>query len=176
MHDHEFLDVDRGIGVRATVHDVHHGHRQGLGIDAAQVAEQGLADAFRGRLGAGQRNGEDGVGAQLLLGRGAVQLDHDAVHAGLVKHLHADQLRGDQLIGIFDGLAHALAQVAFLVAIAQLDRLVLAGRCAGGDRRTAHHAAIQHHIRLDSRVAPRIQNFTRLDPDNFRHMTPFVSF
>ena len=36
--DHEFLQVDRVVGMRAAVDDVHHRHGQGAGADAAQVA------------------------------------------------------------------------------------------------------------------------------------------
>ena len=38
--DHEFLDVDRVVGVLAAVDDVHHRHRQGAGEDAADIAVQ----------------------------------------------------------------------------------------------------------------------------------------
>ena len=37
-HDHEFLDVDRVVGVRAAVDDVHHRHGQHVRAGAAEIA------------------------------------------------------------------------------------------------------------------------------------------
>ena len=42
-HDHEFLDVDRVVGMLAAVDDVHHRNRQDAGRGAADVAEERLA-------------------------------------------------------------------------------------------------------------------------------------
>ena len=47
--DHELLDVDVGVGVRATVEDVEHRHRQQVGVRAAEVAEQRQAGRRRRR-------------------------------------------------------------------------------------------------------------------------------
>ena len=68
-HDHEFLDVDRVIGMLAAVDDVHHRSRQQTGADAAQVAVQRLLGVMRGRFGHGHRDAQDGVGPQVLLVR-----------------------------------------------------------------------------------------------------------
>ena len=65
-----------------------------------------------------------------LVGR-AVELDHARVERGLVGRVHPDHRRGDDVDHVRDGLAHALAEVAPLVAVAQLERLVLAGGRAG---------------------------------------------
>jgi hypothetical protein len=43
-HHHEFLEVDRGVGVRAAVDDVHHGDGQDLGVGTAEVLEERLAE------------------------------------------------------------------------------------------------------------------------------------
>jgi hypothetical protein len=37
-HDHEFLNVDRVVGMFAAVDDVHHRHRQDAGRGAADIA------------------------------------------------------------------------------------------------------------------------------------------
>ena len=66
-HDHELLHVDRVVGVRAAVDDVHHRRRQQPGADAAQVAEQRQAAVVGRRVGDGQRHAENGVGAEVLL-------------------------------------------------------------------------------------------------------------
>ena len=57
--DHELLDVDAGVGVRAAVEDVHHRHRQHVGVRPADVAEQRQLGRLGGRLGHRERDAED---------------------------------------------------------------------------------------------------------------------
>ena len=63
-HDHELLEVDRVVGVRAAVDDVHHRHRQQPGLRAADVAVERQLRLVRRRLGDRQADAEDGVGAE----------------------------------------------------------------------------------------------------------------
>ena len=58
-HDHEFLDVDRVVGMLAAIDDVHHRHRQDARRCAADIAIQRLAGGFGRGLGDGQRHAED---------------------------------------------------------------------------------------------------------------------
>ncbi len=58
-----------------------------------------------------------------------------AVDADLVAGVVADQGRGDLRLHVGDRLEDALAAVALLVAVAQLERLVLAGAGARRGRR-----------------------------------------
>jgi hypothetical protein len=48
--DHELLDVDTVIGMRATVDDVHHRHWQRLRSGAAEIPVQRLLLVARGRM------------------------------------------------------------------------------------------------------------------------------
>ena len=68
-----------------------------------------------------------------------------------------------------DRLLHALAEIARLVAVAELDRLVRAGGGARGDRGAADRAVLQHHIDLDRGIAAAIENFAADDVDNGGH-------
>ena len=74
-HDHELLEVDVVVGVGAAVEDVHHRHRQHVGVGAADVAVQRQAELVGRGLGHGQRHAEDGVGAEAGLVVGAVEVD-----------------------------------------------------------------------------------------------------
>ena len=68
--DHELLDVDVGVGVRAAVEDVHHRHRQQVGVGPADVAVERQPGRLGRGLGDGERGAEDRVGAQVgLVGR-----------------------------------------------------------------------------------------------------------
>ena len=62
-----------------------------------------------------------------------------------------------------DGLEHALAAVAGLVAVAQLVRLEGAGGRAGGDGRALDDAVVEQDLHFDGRVSARIQDLARVD-------------
>ena len=131
--DHKLLESDRCVGVRTPVDDVHHRHGQRLGVRSADIAVERHPKVVGRTAGCGERHAQDGVGAQLRFGRRAVQFDHGAVDADLIGDVHADDGRSDDVVYIFDGFLHALAQVASLVAVAQLGGFVFAGRGAAGN-------------------------------------------
>ena len=111
-HDHELLEVDVVVGMGAAVEDVHHGHRQQPGIDASQIAIEGLATGLGGGPGHGQRHRQKGVGAHgRLVGR-PVQLQHLAVDFHLPAGIQSQQRTGDALIDVGHRLLHAFAQIA----------------------------------------------------------------
>ena len=70
----------------------------------------------------------------------------------------AGQRVADRAVDRLDRAAHALAAVAARVAVAQLDRLVRAGRGAGRHRGAADGAVLEAHVDLDGRVAPAVEN------------------
>jgi hypothetical protein len=144
--------------VSAAVENVHHGHGQGLGVDAADIVVQGGAQALGSGLGAGQGGAKNGVGAQAGLVGGAVQGDEGLVNGGLVQHVHAHQALGNLGVHVLHGGEHALAQVAVLVAVPELTGLMHAGGSAGGHGGAAHGAVLQIDLHLHSGVAAGVQN------------------
>lgn len=78
-------------------------------------------------LGNSQGDTEDGVGAELGLVGGAIQLDQEVVDSGLVLDVQAglDQLGGDDCVDVLDGLQDTLAAPLGLVTITELASLVL---------------------------------------------------
>ena len=167
-HDHELLHVNVVVGVRAAVDDVHHGGRQQAGADAAEIAEQRLAGVGRRGMGRGQRNAEDGVGPQLALVLGAVQVDHPPVQRGLIQGVHAGQFVGQDVVDVVDRLQHALAQVKRLVAVAKFQGLVNARARAAGNRRAAEGTVGQLHVNLDGGISTAIENLSGMDIENLR--------
>ncbi len=166
-HDHELLHVNVVVGVRAAVDDVHHGGRQQAGADAAEIAEQRQAGVGRRGMGRGQRNAEDGVGPQLALVLGAVQIDHPPVQGGLIQGVHAGQFVGQNVVDVVDRLEHALAQVKRLVAVAKFQGLVNARARAAGNRRPAERTVGQLHVDLDRGVSAAIKDLSGMDIENF---------
>ena len=89
-HDHELLQVDGVVGVHAAVDDVHHRHRQHVGVGAADVAVERQLELVGGGLGHGQRHAEDGVGAEPALVVGVPSRSIRAqVEAALVEGVEA---------------------------------------------------------------------------------------
>ena len=93
-HDHELLQVDAAVGVRAAVQDVHHRHRQRRSCrpPAAARSARGARRAAgrRGRAPAlrrGHRDAEQRVRAEAALGRRAVERDQRFVERALVERL-----------------------------------------------------------------------------------------
>jgi hypothetical protein len=133
--DHELLQVQAVVGVRAAVDDVHHRHGQLHAAHAAEVAVQRQAGFFGGGAGHGHGDGQHGVGAQAALVVGAVQVDQGLVEEGLLGGVQAQHGFGDFGVDVLDGLEHALAQVAALVAVTQLDGFARAGGAPRARRR-----------------------------------------
>ncbi len=171
-HDHELLEVDRVVGVGAAVEHVHHRHRQqrrlAAAVELGQVAVERLAGVGRGGLGRGQRDAEDRVGAQPALVGRAVELDHRLVEGALLGGACARQRRGDLAVDVGDRARDALAGPG-VAAVAQLDRLELAGRGARGHRREAARAGLERHLDLDRRVAARVEDLAGVDGGDGAH-------
>ena len=76
---------------------------------------------------------------------------------------------GDRAVDAGDRLVDTLPAPAALVAVAQFDRLVRAGRGAGWHRRAAEAAVFQQHVDLDGRIAAAIENLAAVDVDDRSH-------
>ena len=168
-HDHELLDVDGVVGMRPAIDDVHHGHGQQVGVAAAEIAIERSLERFRRRLGHGQRYAEDGIGAEPgLVGR-AVELDQRVVDAALVLGVHSGERIEDLAVDGIDGLEHAFAEVAPLVAVAQLDGFVRAGGGADRHRGAPPRPVLEDDIDLDRGIAAAVQDLAADDVDDGGH-------
>ena len=152
-HDHELLRVHGVGGVCAAVQDVHHRHRQAVAVYAAQKTVQ--RHFQRSGCCAAGCNGhcQNGVCAQIGLILGAVCLDHGGVHGVNVGSIHAHHCVCNDRVDVLHRLGHALAQVAALVAVSQLQRLKLAGGCTGRGAAACHGAVCQRDLGFHSRVS-----------------------
>ncbi len=91
------------------------------------------------------------------------------VDAALVLGVHAGERVEDLAVDGGDRLEHALALIAGLVAVAQLDGLVGAGRGAGRHGRATLRAVLEDHVHLDGRVAAAVQDLAADDVDDGGH-------
>ena len=156
----------------AAVEDVHHRHRQqrrlAAAVELGEVAVERLAGVGRRGLGRGQGDPEQRVGAEAALVRGAVELDHRLVERALLGGAGAGQRRGDLAVDVGDGARDALAGPG-VATVAQLDRLELAGRGAGGNRGQTAGAGLQRDFDLDGRIAARVEDLARVDGGDGAH-------
>jgi hypothetical protein len=155
--------------VGAAVEHVHHRHGQHVGGVAAQVPPQRLALLGRRGVRGGERDAEDGVGAQARLVGGPVEVDERAIQALLVGRVAAVDRLGDLAVDVADGLGHALAPVRRR-AVAQLRGLELAGGGAAGHRGAAGGARAQHELDLDRRVAATVEDLPAVDLLDLAHV------
>jgi hypothetical protein len=131
--DHELLESQGVTSVGPSVDNVERRGRQGeRSLDAgdlSQVLVQG--DTLLGGTGLadGHRDTEDGVGSQLALVGGSVELDEEVVDLLLLGDLETrlDEGLGDDVVDVRDGLGDTLAHVGGLVTIPELDGLVDTG-------------------------------------------------
>ena len=171
-HDHELLEVDLVVGVRAAVEDVHHRHGQDVRRVAAEVAPQRQPLLGRRRVGGGERHAEDRVRAEARLVRRAVEVDQRAVEALLVGRVAARDRLGDLAVDVADRLRHALAAER-RAAVAQLGRLELAGGCAARHRGAPGRAGAQRELDLDGRVAAAVEDLAGVDLLDVAHGDSF---
>mmetsp|Transcript_70223 Transcript_70223/g.146982 ORF Transcript_70223/g.146982 Transcript_70223/m.146982 type:complete len:360 (+) Transcript_70223:982-2061(+) len=148
--------------------DRHHVLVRGSAREGGDVLVEG--DLHGGGTGTadGHGHGQDGVGSQLRLGpapvvHGTVQdLHHLLVQGSLLRHVHAQQGRGDDLIHVLHGLQNALAQQAALVAISQFQGLVDASGGATGHG-SPEHVLLGDEVHLHSGIASGVEDLAGLD-------------
>ena len=171
-HHHEFLEVDRVVGVGTTVQHVHHRHRQQVrfarAVDVAEVGVKRPVFEQRAGTGCGQRDTEDGVGAEATLVLGPVEFDHQFVEAGLVGRVEAGKRLLDLAVDVGDRFADALAEVLG-AAVTKLNRLEFTGRGARRHGGAADLALHQPHIDLDRGVTSGIEDLTRMNRFDSTH-------
>ena len=171
-HDHEFLEVDVVVGMHAAVEDVHHRRGQQVRIRAANVLVERKTGFLGCRASGCQRNAQDGVGAEAALVVRAVKRDHGIVDSALVFGVVADELVGELRVHMVDCSLDALAQIAVLVAVAQLDSLERTRGCTGRDHRTPHSATFERNFHLNGGISARIENLATVHIDDHAHVVP----
>ena len=168
-HHHELLHVDVVVRVRPTVDEVHERHRQEPRRRPAQVAVQRQPDLLRRRPRRRQRDPQKGVRPELGLVRRPVERDHRLVDRRLLRRVQPDHRRAQHLVHMLHRPQHSLAQVAAVVAISQLQRLVGARRRPRGDRGAPEGAAGGDDVHFQGRIATRIQDLSRCYRDDLGH-------
>ena len=125
--DHELLQVEPVLRVRAAVDHVHQRHGQRASRLATEGAVQRLAGVGSRGLRDSEGAAEDCVRTEPALVRRSVELDQDPVELALVGGIETDGGARDLAVHVGDRAEHALAEVHGRVAVSKLHCLVLAG-------------------------------------------------
>lgn len=129
-HHHEFLKVDAVVGMNTAVENVHHRHRQQIGVDPADIAIEREPKSVGGRLRRCKTDTKDCVRAEAGLVLCSVEGDQLLVERDLVLCIHANDGLGNRSVDRLDRLHDALPAPAALVIVAQFNSLVRARRRA----------------------------------------------
>ncbi len=156
--------------MHAAVENVHHGRGQQVGVDATQVLVQRKTRRLGSGAGNCQRHAQNGVGAEIGLVGGTVRGNQRGIDGALVEGVEAHDGVSALVIDVLDGLRDAFAQVATLVAIAQLAGLKGAGRSARRHHRAAEAAVLEHDLDLDGGVAAAVEYLATVDIQNIAHV------
>lgn len=183
--DHEFLESETVTGVGTTVDNVE--RRGGEDVGSLDTGEFGQVLVERDTLWIGETSiasisirwidlvttnllsgtsfrdshgdTEDGVGTELALVRGTVQLDQQVINLLLLSDVQtrADQFLGDDVVDVGNGLGNTLSDVGRLVIISQLNGLVDTGGSTRGDLRS-ESTLFGVDVDLDGGVTSRVED------------------
>ena len=163
-HEHELLEGQGVTGVLSSVDDVHGGDGEDelvLSGHLTEVLVQRLLLGGSSGLGAGQGGSEDGVGAELALVVGSVELEHAVINGVDVSDVHTDEVGSNNGLDVVDGLGHSLAVVG-LASIAELDSLVNTSGSSAGNR-GGEESVLGLDVDLDGGVTTRIDDSSGVD-------------
>ena len=133
-----------------------------MGVDAAEVLEE-WSVALHGRgLRGRQGDGQNRVGAEASLVRGAVEIDHREVHCALILRVEAFEEIADLTVHVLDRVLYALAAPR-VAAVTQFDRFVDPGRGARRRYGATGGARFQMDVDFDGRIAPRVKDLASQD-------------
>lgn len=109
-NNHELLEGETATGVGATVQDVLEGNGQDEGLlgsgKVGDVSVEGNTLLSGGSLGNGQRDTEDGVGTELALVGGTIELVQELVDLGLLLNIEVllDEGGANDVVDVLDGI------------------------------------------------------------------------
>ena len=135
-----------------------------LAFGPPRYLKSGWPSCVGGGLRRGERDGEDGVRAELGFVRRAVERDHRPVDRHLVERVAAFELRGDRARSHWRRpCSTPLPQVAILHAVAQFPGFVFAGAGAARHGGAADRAAGELDIDFDGGIAAGIKDLAGAD-------------
>jgi len=115
--NHELLEGQTSTGVGATVQDVLEGNGQDVGLlgsgEVGDVGVKGNTLLSGSSLGNSQGDTEDGVGTELALVGGSIELVQELINLGLVLDIDVllDDGGGNDLVDVLDGVENTYGRM-----------------------------------------------------------------
>ncbi len=167
-HDHKLLGVD-GIGrVRPAVQNIHHRNRENDRARAAEIAVQRKVQRRRRRSGRSNGYRENRVGPEIGFILRPVQFHHRPVRPVEIGHIRSGKSRRDDAVDVPDSLRDTFSPEPCRIAVPQLQRLEFPGRSAGGRSAPSDGSVRQRHLRLNRRIAPRVDDLSSVYLHNLK--------
>ena len=148
------------------VENIHHRYGQNVRLQTAEEPIEGNILGLCCGIRCSNRHGKDGIGTELGLIFGAVNVKHRLIYCINIACLNPKERRGNLCIDILDSLRDPFAAELRLVSITQLQCLKLPRRCTGRRCTAANRAVLQDNLRLDCRISTRVNDFTANNSSN----------
>ena len=123
-HNHKLLNINRIVGMRAAIQNIHHRHRQNMRRHAANIAPKRCVLRGGGGLGNRQRNAQHGIGPSRDLFSVPSSATQSQINMGLLGGVHTGQRRQNFAVHRIHRFLNTFAEIALLVAVAQFDGLI----------------------------------------------------
>jgi len=169
--DHELLHGKTVASVATTVDNVEarkRKHELLVARELSNIAVEGKTLEGGGGTADAHGDTEDGVGTELALVGGTVDINHHLIDLSLLGDIHADELGGEDGVDVVNSLENTLAHVDGLIAITKLTSLIDTSGGTRGDTR-AEEALLSLQVNLNSGVAAGIVDLTSVNRKNLRH-------
>lgn len=147
----------------AAIDDVHHGNGEHVRVATADIFVEGESEVVSRSLCDCEGYTEDGVGAKVGLGVGAVEGDHCLVDTDLIESGHTYKGMCDRTVYILHSLEHTLTHITSGVVVTEFKSLVDTCGCTGGNCGTAKRTALEIYVDFYCRIAAGIKHLTADD-------------
>src|SRR5438105_11994202 len=168
--EHELLEIDPSLRMSSAVEHIEQRHRQRLRTNPAEIAVQRGSGSVGRSARIGQADCQDRVGSQTRFVRRPVERAEPRIHQHLVERVDSGEILRNQRGDVVHRAQHALAFVSTGIAVAQLDGFMRPGAGPARHAGASLGAAGEAHGRLDGGVAPRVEDLSRCDPFDVRHI------
>ena len=111
-HDHELLEVNAVIGVRATVEHVHHWYWKNMSVGSADVAVERHLHVCCCGFCNGKTGAKNRICAKTTFVVGAIEFDQFEIDCSLIDGIPAGEAVGNLGIDVVDRCRHTFAEVS----------------------------------------------------------------
>ena len=151
-HNHKFLKIDRIIGMRTTIDNIHHRNRQSVGINTTHITIKILTGFLSSSISHSQRNTQNSIGTQIRFIRSSIQFNHSVINRNLIGNIHTFQFFINCFINILNSFQHTFTKIQRFIIISKLTSFVNTCRSPRRNSRTSNNTIISNYFNFNSRI------------------------